>query len=262
MGRIKTAFVVEVVGIDRTEGSQHRVGHDRVVRLHHHACIHKGVDADIEVFFAYFEVCHLGAELQIGEGYAPGEDTVAHDAADGVGTAQSLIDDTLHVELVEVGVEVEGALARHIELGTQTVGKGETVGDNGQIVPPACIELEVVVVFHLTHSGIVGKECVGMDAPAGILLAVAGVEGEASMKVGMKAAVGFVRGDISQRHIVVVESSNAFRQFVFLLSLLLTSCDSIHDRILCQLVTCKLAYKLTVTHNEKSRTGSEHLVRF
>ena len=64
-----------------------------------------------------------------------------------------------------------------------------------------------------------------MDALARILLAVAGVEGEPSMQVGMETPVGFGRADIAQRHILVVERPDALRQFcVFVLGVLVQPC--------------------------------------
>ena len=48
------------------------------------------------------------------------------------------------------------------------------------------------------------------------------------------------------------ERKSFFQHFSVLLSFLLTSCDSIHYCSLCKLIACKLAYKLTVTHYQKS----------
>ena len=64
-----------------------------------------------------------------------------------------------------------------------------------------------------------------MDASAGILLAVAGVEGEPSMQVGVVTSLGLGRADIAQRHILVVEGANAFGQlFGFVFGVLVQPC--------------------------------------
>ena len=230
---VETALVVESIKASipwREVGQlqQAGVGDHAVVGLHHHARIHEGVETHIEILLADAETDHPHTELHIGEGHPSGQDTVAHDAADGVGPAQPLIHHPLHIEMVEVSVQVERTLARHVELRAQSVGKGEPMGDDGEVVPPKGIEFKVVERAHAAQSSIIGEEGVGMDAAARILLTVAGVEGEAAMQVGMHAAVGLGLANIAQLEILVVERGHPFGQLVFLFAGELVETRHIH----------------------------------
>ena len=79
---------------------------------------------------------HLNTELHIGESYARSHNAVAQNAPERIGAAETFVDDTLHVELVEVGVDIERTLPSQIELCANTVGKSEATGDKGNVVSP------------------------------------------------------------------------------------------------------------------------------
>ena len=64
-------------------------------------------------------------------------------------------------------------------------------------MPPSGVELDIIVVGHVAKSGIRGKERISVDAATGVLLTVAGVESDTTVKIGMGAAIGLGRRDKS-----------------------------------------------------------------